>query len=95
MRKVAKWENKMLTEKNVEIYKNWISISKERQTIVLENRKINKPYKYSPSDALAIEYFDAITDAKEKMFLACPNWNVVQKDTGKIELLDALIRATG
>lgn len=95
MRKVAEWENKMLTEKNVEIYKNWISISKERQTIVLENRKINKPYKYSPSDALAIEYFDAITEAKEKMFLACPNWNIVQKDTGKIELLDALIRATG
>ena len=94
MRRVATWENKMLTEKNVEIYKNWISISKERQTIVLENRKINKPYKYSPSDALAIDYFDAITDAKEKMFLACPNWNVVQKDTGKIELLEALIRVT-
>jgi polyphosphate kinase 2 (PPK2 family) len=94
IRKVAKWENKMLTEKNVEIYKNWISISKERQTIVLENRKINKPYKYSPSDALAIEYFEAITDAKEKMFLACPNWNIVQKDTGKTELLEALIRAT-
>ena len=94
IRKVALWEEKMLTEKNVEIYKNWISISKERQTIVLENRKINKPYKYSPSDALAIDYFDAITEAKEKMFLACPNWNVVQKDTGKIELLEALIRAT-
>ena len=95
MRNVANWEFKMRTEKNVEIYKNWISISKERQTEVLERRKIFKPYKYSSSDALAIEYFDAITDAKEKMFRDCPTWNIVSKDTGKIELLDALIRATG
>lgn len=94
MRKVAKWESKMLTEKNVEIYKNWISISKARQTEVLERRKIFKPYKYSPSDALAIDYFDAITDAKEKMFLACPTWNIVEKDTSKAELLEALILAT-
>jgi polyphosphate kinase 2 (PPK2 family) len=95
MRKVAKWENKMETEKNIEIYKNWISISKERQSIVLENRKINKPYKYTASDALAIDYFEAITNAKEIMFSTCPTWNIVKKDTGKIELLDALIRATG
>ena len=94
MRKVAKWENKMLTEKNVEIYKNWISISKERQAQVLENRKINKPYKYSPSDALAIDYFDAITEAKERMFRDCPTWNIVEKDTSKAELLEALIRNT-
>jgi len=95
MRNVANWEFKMRTEKNVEIYKNWISISKERQAEVLERRKIFKPYKYSSSDALAIQYFDAITDAKEKMFSATKEWNIVQKDTGKIELLDALIRATG
>lgn len=94
MRKVAKWENKMLTEKNVEIYKNWISISKERQAQVLENRKINKPYKYSSSDALAIDYFDAITEAKERMFRDCPTWNIVEKDTSKAELLEALIRNT-
>jgi len=94
MRKVAKWENKMLTEKNVEIYKNWISISKERQAQVLENRKINKPYKYSPSDALALDYYEAITEAKERMFRDCPTWNIVQKDTSKAELLEALIRNT-
>ena len=94
MRKVYKWEQKQ-EKQGIEIYKNWISISKDRQAEVLERRKINKPWKYTSSDALAIDYFDAITDAKEKMFKDCPNWNIVSKDTGKIELLDALIRATG
>ena len=94
MRKVYKWEQKQ-EKQGIEIYKNWISISKDRQAEVLERRKINKPWKYTPSDALAINYFDAITDAKEKMFSATKEWNIVQKDTGKIELLDALIRATG
>ena len=92
MRKVKAWETKQ--EKNgITIIKNWISLDKDRQAEILANRKINKPYKYSKTDALATKYFNDITDAKEKMFLACPSWNVVKKDTSKEQLLKILIDA--
>ena len=90
MRKVKAWETKQ--EKNgITIIKNWISLDKDRQAEILANRKINKPYKYSKTDALATKYFNDITDAKEKMFLACPSWNVVKKDTSKEQLLKILL----
>ena len=94
IRKVKKWELAQ-EKKGIIIIKNWISLDKERQTEILANRKINKPYKYSKTDALATKYFNDITDAKEKMFLACPSWNVVKKDNSKEELLKILIKAIG
>ena len=92
--RVKKWELAQ-EKKGIIIIKNWISLDKERQEEILKLRKINKPYKYSETDALATKYFNDITDAKEKMFLACPSWNVVQKDNSKLELLKILIKATG
>ena len=94
IRKVKKWETKQ-EKKGITIIKNWISLDKDRQEEILKLRKINKPYKYSKTDALATKYFNDITDAKEKMFLACPSWNVVDKDKSKLELLKILIKATG
>ena len=92
--RVKKWELAQ-EKKGIIIIKNWISLDRNRQEEILELRKINKPYKYSKTDALATKYFNDITDAKEKMFLACPSWNVIQKDKSKIELLKILIKATG
>tara|TARA_Y100001949_G_scaffold163061_1_gene156652 strand:- start:91 stop:687 length:597 start_codon:yes stop_codon:yes gene_type:complete len=94
IRKVKKWETKQ-EKKGITIIKNWISLDKDRQEQILNLRKINKPYKYSKTDALATKYFNEITDAKEKMFLACPSWNVVKKDNSKEELLKILIKAIG
>ena len=91
IRKVKKWETKQ-EKKGITIIKNWISLDKDRQEEILKLRKINKPYKYSKTDALATKYFNDITDAKEKMFLACPSWNVVDKDKSKLELLKILIK---
>jgi polyphosphate kinase 2 (PPK2 family) len=81
--RVADWEN----SQNVEIYKNWISISKVQEKEVLENRKIFKRWKYSESDKLAIENFDLITDYKNIMFKKCPTWNIVDKNVSKKKLL--------
>jgi polyphosphate kinase 2 (PPK2 family) len=92
--RVKKWELAQ-EKKGIIIIKNWISLDRNRQEEILELRKINKPYKYSKTDALATKYFNDITDAKEKMFLACPSWNVIEKDKSKIELLKILIKATG
>lgn len=94
IRKVKDWETKQ-EKKGITIIKNWISLDKDRQEQILKLRKINKPYKYSKTDALATKYFNEITDAKEKMFLACPNWNVVEKDNSKEELLKILLKAIG
>jgi len=92
--RVKKWELAQ-EKKGITIIKNWISLDKDRQAEILRLRKINKPYKYSKTDALATQYFNDITNAKEKMFLACPSWNVVEKDNSKLELLKILIKATG
>ena len=86
---VQDWEE----SQDVEIFKNWISISKPHEKAVLDMRKRFKRWKYSPNDELAIEKFDTITHYKNMMFAKSPTWNIVKKKESKEKLLDAFIRA--
>ena len=87
--KVQDWED----SQDCEIYKNWISISKEEEKKVLEMRKKFKQWKFSKNDELAIENFEKITHYKNLMFAKSPTWKIAQKRNSKNELFDNLIDA--
>jgi polyphosphate kinase 2 (PPK2 family) len=70
--------------------KNWISISKAEQEKLIARRKEFKPYKWSETDDLGVTHFDRITHFKERMFLECPKWNIVEKAHANKELLAIL-----
>tara|TARA_Y100001951_G_scaffold94205_1_gene90458 strand:+ start:107 stop:667 length:561 start_codon:yes stop_codon:yes gene_type:complete len=90
---VRNWELKHEAN-GIEIVKNWISISKSEQERLLARRKEFKPYKWSESDALGVTNFERITHYKERMFLECPTWNIVDKANSNEKLLKILIDAT-
>ena len=94
IRNVFKWEQDLINNHKVEIIKNWLSMTKKDQDKIIANRKIHKPYKYSESDSKAVELFDELTTTKERMFVACPVWNIVDKYEAKEKLLDILIEET-
>ena len=87
---VQDWEE----DQDCEIFKNWISISKEEEKKVLEMRKNFKQWKFSRNDELAIKHFNKITWYKNLMFAKSPTWKITKKRNSKIELLDHLIEAT-
>ena len=60
----------------------------------IDERKEFKPYKWSETDALGVTHFDRITHYKERMFLECPTWNIIDKANANKELLQILIDAT-
>jgi polyphosphate kinase 2 (PPK2 family) len=91
--RVHAWEQKQ-EKKGIEITKNWLSIDKNLQEYILNQREQNKPWKFSPTDATAIELFDEITEYKKVMFVKCPTWNIIPKSISKERLLDLLIKAT-
>ena len=91
--RVHAWEQKQ-ENKGIEITKNWLSIDKNLQEYILNQREQNKPWKFSPTDATAIELFDEITEYKKVMFAKCPPWNIIPKSISKERLLDLLIKAT-
>ena len=93
IKNVKAWELKHEAN-GVEIVKNWISISKAEQTRLIDERKEFKPYKWSETDALGVTHFDRITHYKERMFLECPTWNIIDKANANKELLQILIDAT-
>ena len=89
IKRVKAWEIKQ-ENKGVEIVKNWISISKSEQERLIKRRKEFKPYKWSETDELGVTHFDRITHYKERMFLECPKWNIVDKAHANEELLAIL-----
>jgi polyphosphate kinase len=89
IKKVKAWELKQ-EAKGIEIVKNWISINKSEQERLIARRKEFKPYKWSETDALGVTHFDRITHFKERMFLECPKWNIVDKAHANQELLAIL-----
>ena len=93
IRMVKDWELEQ-EAKGVEIIKNWISITKEEQSYYLKRRKEFKPYKWSETDQKGLELFDKITHYKNRMFLKCPNWNIVRRQNSKDELFRILLKAT-
>jgi len=93
IKNVKAWELKHEAN-GIEIVKNWISISKAEQTRLIDERKEFKPYKWSETDALGVTHFDRITHYKERMFLECPTWNIIDKANANKELLQILIDAT-
>ena len=93
MARVKDWELRQ-EAKGVEIIKNWISITREEQQFLLERRKQFKPYKWSETDQKGFELFDRITHYKERMFLECQTWNVVDRKNSKDELFRILLKAT-
>ena len=91
--RVKDWELEQ-ESKGVEIVKNWISITKEEQIYLLERRKHYKPYKWSETDQRGLELFDRITNYKKRMFLKCPNWNVIKRHDSREQLFKILLEAT-
>ena len=91
--RVKEWEREQ-EAKGVEIIKNWISITKEEQSYYLKRRKEFKPYKWSETDQKGLELFEKITHYKQRMFLKCPNWNIVRRKNSKDELFRILLKAT-
>ena len=89
IKRVKAWEIKQ-ENKGIEIVKNWISISKSEQERLIKRRKEFKPYKWSETDELGVTHFDRITHFKERMFLECPKWNIVDKAHANEELLAIL-----
>ena len=87
--RVKDWEIKQ-ENKGVEIVKNWISISKSEQERLIKRRKEFKPYKWSETDELGVTHFDRITHFKERMFLECPKWNIVEKANSNKGLFEIL-----
>ena len=91
IKNVKSWEIKQ-EAKGIEIVKNWISISKSEQERLIARRKEFKPYKWSETDELGVTHFDRITHFKERMFLECPTWNIVDKSNANEQLLEILIK---
>ena len=94
IKRVKAWEIKQ-ENTGVEIVKNWISISKSEQERLIKRRKEFKPYKWSETDELGVTHFDRITHYKERMFLECPKWNIVDKansNEGLFEILTNTIK---
>ena len=91
IKNVKSWEVKQ-EAKGIEIVKNWISISKSEQERLIARRKEFKPYKWSETDELGVKAFDRITHFKERMFLECPKWNIVDKANANEQLLEILIK---
>ncbi len=91
--RVSAWEEKQ-RNKGIEITKNWLSIDKETQAHLINQREQHKPWKFSPTDKKAVELFAEITEYKNIMFMACPTWNIVPKAVSKDLLLDLLIEST-
>ena len=61
-----------------------------KQEKLIKRRKEFKPYKWSETDDLGVTHFDRITHFKERMFLECPKWNIVEKAHANKELLAIL-----
>lgn len=59
----------MLERQGVIIVKFWLDITKDEQLKRFEDRKREKPWKVSASDAEAREHWDEYTDAANEMFL--------------------------
>ena len=90
--KVAAWEN----SQNIEFIKFWLSISEEKQTNRLGERKVDplKYWKYSSNDPIALSKFEKLTLFKEQMFALTEDWNSVNyndKEAGRLDALRILV----
>ena len=86
---VQDWED----SQDVEIHKNWLSITEDEQQKNLLKRKLFKQWKYSLNDEIALKKFEIISHYKDLMFAKSPTWNIVRKSESKEKLLDIFLDA--
>lgn len=95
MKDVIPFENKLI-ENGIIYIKFWFSIDKKTQEFRFNLRKAHplKYWKFSPSDAKAVEKYDLFTFYKEQMFVKTSTknspWVVVDMNDKKLGQLNAL-----
>jgi len=81
---VGRFES-LLSDDGIVVLKYYLDISRTEQAARLEDRRTNplKQWKVSPVDAVALDKFDAYTDARDAMLAATGDpvpWRVVRAD---------------
>ena len=95
MKDVVPYEKKLI-DSNIIYIKMWFSIDKETQEFRFDIRKSHpiKYWKFSPSDAKAVEKYDIFTFYKEQMFVNTSTkkspWVVIDMNDKKIGQLNAM-----
>lgn len=95
MKNVVPYEKKLI-DNNIIYIKMWFSIDKETQEFRFNLRKAHpiKYWKFSPSDAKAVEKFDLFTFYKEQMFVKTSTkkspWVVLDMNDKKLGQLNAM-----
>ena len=79
----------MLTRSGIQLFKYWLSVSREEQACRIKEREIDplKQWKLSANDRLAIERWDEYTDAKQEIFYRTDTtsvpWIIIKSDDKK------------
>ena len=95
MNKVVPWEENLI-DNGLILIKFWFSIEKETQELRFQLRQASpiKWWKFSPSDAKAVERYDLFTKYKEQMFANTSTdkspWVVVDMNDKKLGQLNAI-----
>jgi len=95
MRQVVPFEE-LLIASGIQIVKYYLDISRSEQMVRLEARKSNplKQWKTSPIDAVAVQHWDAYSQARDNMLVRCSShtapWVVVHADNKKQARINVL-----
>lgn len=96
MKEVVPFEKDLIENEQIIYVKFWFSIDKETQEFRFNLRKAHplKYWKYSPTDAKALDKFDLFTFYKEQMFAKTSNkkspWVVIDMNDKKLGQLNAI-----
>lgn len=96
MGKVNDWEEKLIKDENIILFKFWFSIKQEKQIERFELRKESplKYWKFSPNDKKAINKWDVITKYKEQMFNKTSTnlspWTIIKSNDKRISRLNSI-----
>lgn len=87
---------RILVEDGIQIHKYYLDITRDEQEKRLEDRRINplKQWKISPIDAVALEYWQDYSKARDDMLARTHNdltpWHVVKTDSKKQARLNVI-----
>lgn len=96
MSKVNDWEEKLVNDDNIILFKFWFSIKQDKQIERFELRKESplKYWKFSPNDKKAINKWDVITNYKEQMFNRTSTelvpWTIIKSNDKRISRLNSM-----